>query len=502
MLGIGALAQDLLSQLTTTVVGGFVATQSGGTPSLTINIGAGRIYQFAVADAATAGSISQDNTVIVQQGQNIGQSITLTAPPSGQSQWNLIQCQFSQLDAVRSGDPNGGIVPFYNAANPAQPTTQSVSTVRQGLAVLQVITGASATTGSEVPPTPTSGWVPLYLIDLAGGQTAIITSQILVAGPSVGTGVSANYPSAPFIGGLLGSHHGGTNGQAPKIKLGSEVQGILPYANMSPVRTLLNANLVLYVNPNTGADTNQGLTPATAFRTIQAAINVAYQNYDYNGFIPIINLANGTYTTGALIAASPVGMSLIGSMKIVGNTASPTSVIVSTTNAACFLASSGANLNISGMTLASAGTATASSGFGIYASAASVINFSFMNFGTCASAHMVGSASGQVVFDSSVSSAYTISGSSPTHLRADAGGLVGGGSAVVTLTGSPNFSSGFAVATRAAVVQAIATSYNGAATGPRYLVSQNGVITTNSAANANYFPGSTAGTANTGGQYS
>lgn len=92
--------------------------------------------------------------------------------------------------------------------------------------------GAIATTGSEVPPTPTTGYVPLYLVDLAFGQTTIAQSQILTAGPSVGTGVPSTYPQAPFLTGLLNSHHSGGAGQAPKIKLASETQGILPMANL------------------------------------------------------------------------------------------------------------------------------------------------------------------------------------------------------------------------------------------------------------------------------
>lgn len=236
---ISELAADMLGQ-TVTVVTGIAATQTSPTASLSINLAAGDIYQLADADAVAVGAIPQDLTQILQQGTAAAQQVTLTAPgTSGQSQWALIQAQFSQVDIIRASDPNGGVLFYYNAANPSQPLQGpsggggSQPTERTGQMVVEVVYGGAATTGSEVPPNPTSGWVPLYLIDLAFGQTQITNSEILVAGPSVGSNVPSNYPHAPFLAGLLNSHHGGISGQAPQIKLASEVQGQLPPANLS-----------------------------------------------------------------------------------------------------------------------------------------------------------------------------------------------------------------------------------------------------------------------------
>jgi hypothetical protein len=236
LLGLGFSIQDLLGG-TTTVLSGFAGTQTT-VASLTINLAAGRVYQVASADAVSVGAITQDLTQIVQQGFYAAAQITLSTAgiAAGQSRWALVEAQFSQSDVVRPGDPNGGIPPFYNSANPSQPLNGQGGlglqspTERSTLAVIQVITGAAATTGSEVPPTVTGGWVPLYLIDLAYGQTQITTAQILTAGPSVGTNVPSNYPYAPFLAGLLASHHSGNPGQAPKVNLnnGLEVQGTLP----------------------------------------------------------------------------------------------------------------------------------------------------------------------------------------------------------------------------------------------------------------------------------
>lgn len=496
MLAIGGLARDVFSQLGSTVVAGLAAIQTS-VPSLSIQIGPGRIYSLASADLTAVGSIPQDLTLIAQQGFTAGQTITLIPPSSGQSQWNLIQAQFSQVDAIRSNDPNGGNTPFYNPANPSQPTTNTINTVRKAVCVLQVITGSAATTGSEAPPAPTTGWVPVYLIDLAGGQTQIATSQILLAGPSVGTGVSSVYPGAPLLTGLLASHHGGVPGQAPKIKLGSEVQGTLPYANMSPVRTLLTSNLTLYVNNGTGSDTNAGTTPSLAFKTIQAAVNAIYHNYDFNGFTATISVANGAYATQTTLVGLPVGMS--SAINIVGNTASPGSVTISVVNGSCFVALQGAYLSVSGVQMGSSGSAASGFGFCLSASNGALIQFGSINFGACSNAHMFASNGGSIFNLASLGLNYTILGGSLTHMWSDSGATISASAAVVTITNTPGFGTAFALAQRCSTMQAVGATYSGAATGSRYAVSTNATLTVGGS--TTFFPGNAVGTTASGGIY-
>jgi len=227
LIGLAATMEDALGSVGT-VVSGLAATPASPA-SMVVNIGAGRIYQLAAADATADGSIPQDLTLILQQGLAAPQTVSLTTTglSSGQSRWVLIQATFSQVDAIRANDPTGGSINFYNVANPSQPNVATVNTVRKGLCEISVVYGAVATTGSEVPPSASAGNVGLYYIDLTYGQTQITSGNILVAGPSVGAGV----PYAPFLAGLLNSHHGGIPGQAPQIELGSEVQGVLPIAN-------------------------------------------------------------------------------------------------------------------------------------------------------------------------------------------------------------------------------------------------------------------------------
>lgn len=501
LVGMGALMQDVMSGLPQTIVAGLSGTQTS-TPSLTINIASGRIYQMSAADLIATGSIPQDLLSVCQQGQNPGQTLTLVAPSAGQSQWNLVQAQFSQVDAVRANDPTNGVVPFYNVNNPSTPNPVSINTVRQGQLVLQVVSGASAVTGSQVPPQPTSGWVPLYLISLAGGQSAITTAQILRAGPSVGTGVSSNYPAAPFLGGLLAQHHRGVPGQSPKIDLTAEVTGVLPYSNMSPVRTLLGAPLTLYVNASTGNDANSGLSPSSPFLTIQAAINSAYHNYDFNGNALTVSVANGSYswsgaanTYNVVMSGMPLGCSVF---NLTGNPGSPGSVTLSSPFSNGVLVTNGCIVTMSGFTVtssASLGTFLSSIGNGILANLGStvqVLNCVMGTNGFCQLGAQIGST---ITFIGPM----TFTGTTTYSCFCQVGSFIYGVSSTVTVTGL-TMSGAFVFADYCGTQSWAANTFIGSATGPRYSVTLNGVVTT-AGGGVNYFPGNSAGSTSTGGQY-
>lgn len=69
----------------------------------------------------------------------------------------------------------------------------------------------------------------------------------------------------------------------------------------------------------------------------------------------------------------------------------------------------------------------------------------------------------------------------------------------ITITGTPAFSA-YAGAYFGGILLANGCTFSGSATGSRYSVSSNAVIFTNGAG-ANYFPGDSAGSVATGGQY-
>lgn len=239
LVGLSSVTQDVLGQPITVVAG--CSASSTNPASLAVSLLAGRIYSIVQTDATGQGDIVADSNTVMQQGLVAAQSVTLstTGLSPGQSRWALIQCTLQQTDVVRSvpsADPNGGVMAFYNTAAPQQPlngqngTGGVLPTARLAVGTVSVIYGTAAATGTEVPPLPSANSAPMYLIDLSYGQQQIISSQILVAGPSVGTGVSSTYPVAPFLAGLLSSHHSGNPGQAPKVNLATETQGSLTVA--------------------------------------------------------------------------------------------------------------------------------------------------------------------------------------------------------------------------------------------------------------------------------
>lgn len=254
-------------------------------------------------------------------------------------------------------------------------------------------------------------------------------------------------------------------------------------------RIKLTNALNLFVSPSGNDAANTGLSSASPFQTIQKAINIAYLNYDTQGNSITINLANGTYAGGVSIASTMLGN---GNLNIVGNTSSPTSVVVSTTNAHAVFVSNGANVGVSGFTVAASGTVSGLGAAGLAANPGGVINIlGSMNFSSCSGPHMWADGG-----NFNVLSSYTIAGGASAHMYSTYGGLILTGTGIsVTLSGTPNYGGGFAAADHCGVMNVRAT-YTGSSTGPRYAVSSNGVID----AGSTVFPGSVAGATATGGQ--
>jgi len=328
MIALGEMEQDITGN-TTGHVAGFAASPTSPT-SLTINLAAGRVYQQSSVDSTAWGALPSDTAIIQQQGAAAAQQVTLTtsALSAGQSQWALIQAQFSQVDAVANGDPTGGLLFFYNSANPSQPfqgpgnNQQIQNTTRLGAVSIEVIYGSPATTGSEVPPQPMTGWIGLYLVDLTFGQTTISSGQILVAGPSVGTGVPSNYPGAPFVAGLLNQHHLGIPGQAPQIDLTAEVKNVLPLSHHPASDTTGGGLPVMKLN----AGNPNGSVAGNA--NVNGASDLCWDTTDL-----ILYICTTTGTTSSAVWTSVVGSS---TSQFAGGTSTGTAnaqVVASTTPA-------------------------------------------------------------------------------------------------------------------------------------------------------------------------
>ena len=188
MLADGAMAEALIGD---TMTASGLAAAPTSPASLSITVGRGAIFALATVDGSSFGSLGSDSNGLVKIGYNEGATTeTFTAPgTSGQSINYLIEATFQESDT------DAVVLPYYNASNPAVPYTgpanagTSQNTQRIQRVELQVKAGAAATTGSQTTPAVDSGWVPLYVVTVAYGQTTITSGNIVVA------------PGAPFVGG-------------------------------------------------------------------------------------------------------------------------------------------------------------------------------------------------------------------------------------------------------------------------------------------------------------
>ena len=108
------------------------------------------------------------------------------------------QSTFNYTDEpIQEVDAANVVLPFYNSANPSQPyngqanSGAALPTQRQGICLLQVKAGAAAATGVQVTPTPDAGFVGLWVVTVAYGQSGIAAGNI------------AQYSGAPFINSTL-----------------------------------------------------------------------------------------------------------------------------------------------------------------------------------------------------------------------------------------------------------------------------------------------------------
>ncbi len=255
-------------------------------------------------------------------------------------------------------------------------------------------------------------------------------------------------------------------------------------------RVRLTANTNFYVNASTGNDSNNGLTSGTAWATLQNAYDVVRKNYDLSGFVATINVASGTYA--ALNAQGPcVGTTAPASVIFSGSGAT----VSTSTGSACFSAQTGAQYSVSGFTV----VCSTNGGSGIAAvGGGSILSLgASMVFGACSGSHMLASGGGQILGTAN----YSITGSAGAHMNAANGGAVSVGSSLsVTLTGTPTFSTAFALATGLSQINSGGNTYTGSANGTRYNVASNAMVNTASGGSS-YFPGGAAGITGTGGIY-
>lgn len=254
------------------------------------------------------------------------------------------------------------------------------------------------------------------------------------------------------------------------------------------VREQLAANREYFVSASGSDDSNDGLTAGTPFATLQKAINVVAA-LDIATFNVSIQVANGTYTAGFVVSSRWVGS---GSVFIIGNVATPASVLLSTTSAHCCVVQKGGDLNISGIEFR-----TTTTGHGVHALDGGQITLSNCRFGAIATHQMYARGAGSRI----TATSYTISGGATIHSNSDLHGVVIVNTTTVTLSGTPAFATRFVNCSTQSYQDWIAVTFAGTgATGQRYFASTNGIIQT-AGGGATYLPGDAAGAVATQGQY-
>ncbi len=262
----------------------------------------------------------------------------------------------------------------------------------------------------------------------------------------------------------------------------------------NPGRWRLTGSVTVYVDGTNGNANNDGLASGSgnALATLQQAANMVRDSVDLNGQAVTISVADGTYTAGVSMTSGWTGA---GTVTFTGNTGTPSNCVISVTSGNCFqftnnvLATLGGGFKLQ----------TTTSGSAVRSETGAVVTISgAMEYGACATNQLHSINGGRII----VAANYTISGGCSVHAAgAGPASLVNIAGLTITLTGTPAWGVAFAQGFNLGNVIASSTcTFSGSATGARYTATLNGVVRVDGAAST-YFPGNSAGSTASGGQY-
>lgn len=258
----------------------------------------------------------------------------------------------------------------------------------------------------------------------------------------------------------------------------------------STSREELLADRTYYV-ATTGSDVaNDGLSVGSPFLTVQKVFDVV-QRLDFNSRVVTIRVAAGTYADRAQLTSAIPGQLSPDKLILVGDESTPSNVVFSYSGAAVstILAQFGAMLSVRGIKFSGA------TNYALLAYRVGYIDFQNCEFGA-ATYQLYAGEGGSI----RATGNYAITAGGGAHMRADMGGRLRIVGITATLTGTPAFSTAFAQATHVGIIVANGNTYTGSATGSRYVSDLNSAINT-VGGGASYFPGNSAGSTATGGQY-
>ena len=257
------------------------------------------------------------------------------------------------------------------------------------------------------------------------------------------------------------------------------------YAPLASVRTLLTQATTYYMSPS-GSDGNNGTSVGAPWASFSHAFSIICNTIDFGGQTVTLQLANGTYTTGASLTSPWVGG---GALVITGNSSSATYVQIATTTSICFsnTAVLPGTVTIQNLTVSSSSSA------GICNYGAGTIKFNNIAFGAFNSGnmHLLCYGPGAVIV---AGGNYSIKGAAGCHVDCQYNGVVLIAGVTVTIAaGSWNFASGFIFAQGPSLVVTSGTTWSGSAnvTGQKYSVTFGSILLTGGTSGS--LPGGTGG---------
>lgn len=263
--------------------------------------------------------------------------------------------------------------------------------------------------------------------------------------------------------------------------------------------TIAQASVTLWVRTD-GNDTNadgSANSAAKAFQTIGAAIKYGLSRYVFAGFSLIIKL--GLANTGSNPYAPPGQINGAGNVTITGNDATANNYVIggagSGTNSALVLAGSGSQILLTNCTIQNTGSINHSVG-SVQGGSLTLQNTAVQATVNTSYSQFFAFSGGNTSIQSGCSVTCAVTNA---VLLADYGIVILNGTLAVT--GSPTSSTAFAYVRQGALRFGAGSSFstNGTPSGKSYLVAANGVIDTGGLGTP--FPGTTAGSTQTGGQY-
>jgi hypothetical protein len=186
MIALGHLAQMVFGSAFTIADG--LACNPTVPASLQVTVGTGALLSLEELEATAYGSLPADTTdSLMKLGINPTglTSFTITPPTTAGDSINyLIEGTFEEFDT------DSTVLPYFNVAVPAQafagPNNNNISqnTLRRQVVELQLKAGTAAATGTQTTPAVDTGFVGLFVVTVAEGQTSITAGNITNFNPS------------------------------------------------------------------------------------------------------------------------------------------------------------------------------------------------------------------------------------------------------------------------------------------------------------------------------